>query len=141
LRSNTEQAALVLGASAVGEHLLLDGVDAPPMRGMNLPLELIRVPRRRRIRGVTDTNEPVPTPRYRELVAAASRIAAELEHVYVGAEHLLLAIVLDRLAVSTQVLARLVDLDQVEAHLRALMASDEYKTSSPFNPPEPPESQ
>lgn len=91
---------------------------------------------------MTDTTEPVPTPRYRRLVAAASRIAGELGHHYVGAEHLFLAIVGDRRAVPTQVLARLVDLGQVEAELRALMASDEYKTSSPFTPPPgPPEPQ
>jgi Clp amino terminal domain, pathogenicity island component len=59
---------------------------------------------------MTDTTEPIPTPRHRRLVAAASRIAADLGHEHVGAEHLFLASVVDRRAVPAQVLARLVDL-------------------------------
>jgi hypothetical protein len=35
------------------------------------------------------TTEPVPTPRYRQIVAVASNIAAERGHTYVGVEHLL----------------------------------------------------
>ncbi len=79
--------------------------------------------------------EPTPTPRHRDIVAAASKIATESGHSYVGAEHLFLAIVRDRSAVPTQVLARLVNLDQVEADLRAVMASDGYNTWSRFIPP------
>jgi ATP-dependent Clp protease ATP-binding subunit ClpA len=72
--------------------------------------------------------EPRPTPRYASIVAAASNIAHECGHDYVGVEHLFLAITHDRAAVPTQVLARSVDVDQVEADLRALMESDGYKT-------------
>lgn len=54
---------------------------------------------------------------------------------HVGAEHLFLAIIRDRGAVPTQVMAKRVDLAQAEADLLALMASDEYKTSRPFIPP------
>ena len=83
------------------------------------------------------TTEPVPTPRYRQIVAAASTIAAERGHTYVGVEHLFLAILGDPLAVPTQVLARRVDLAQAEADLRAVMESDTYKTSSRrMTPPE-----
>ena len=74
--------------------------------------------------------EPVPTPRYQRLVAAASDIAADRGHHYIGAEHLFLAIIGDRHAVPSQVLARLTDLDRVEAELRALLESDAYKTPS-----------
>ncbi len=84
---------------------------------------------------MADTSEPVPTPRYRQLVTAASKIAAEAGHKHVGAEHLFLAIIGDRVAVPTQVLARRVDLDQTEADLRTLMASDEFHTSSRFVAP------
>lgn len=73
---------------------------------------------------------PVPTPRYRQIVATASEIAIEGGHQHVGAEHLFLAIIGDRHAVPTQVLAQLADLDQVEAELRAVMASDGYQTPS-----------
>jgi ATP-dependent Clp protease ATP-binding subunit ClpA len=72
--------------------------------------------------------EPVPTPRYTAVIAAASNIAREWGHQYVGAEHLFLAIIRDRRALPSQVLAQLVDLDQVEAELRAVMESDGYKT-------------
>jgi ATP-dependent Clp protease ATP-binding subunit ClpA len=74
--------------------------------------------------------EPVPTPRYQRLVAAASEIATDWGHEYVGTEHLFLAIIGDRHAVPTQVLARLTDVDRVAAELRALMESDGYKTPS-----------
>jgi ATP-dependent Clp protease ATP-binding subunit ClpA len=74
--------------------------------------------------------EPVPTPRYQRLVAAASKMAADLGHQYVGTEHLFLAIIGDRHAVPTQVLTRLTDLDLVEVELRALLESDGYKTPS-----------
>jgi ATP-dependent Clp protease ATP-binding subunit ClpA len=82
---------------------------------------------------------PVPTPRYQRLVATASEIATEWGHQYVGAEHLFLAIIGDRDAVPTQVLARLTDPDRVEAELRTLMESDGYKTPSRrvTPPPEP----
>lgn len=76
------------------------------------------------------TTEPVPTPRYHRIVAAASNIASDQGHQYVGVEHLFLAIIGDRSAMATQVLARLVDLDQAEAELRAVMESDSYKTPS-----------
>jgi ATP-dependent Clp protease ATP-binding subunit ClpA len=85
---------------------------------------------------MTDTREPVPTPRYNKLVAAASGIAADMGHQYVGAEHLFLAIIDDREAVPTQVLARLADLNQIDTELRGLMASELYLTSRPLKPPE-----
>lgn len=82
-------------------------------------------------------NQPVPTPRYAAIVAAASNIAREWGHQYVGAEHLFMAIIRDRGALPTQVLAQLVDLDQVEAELRAVMDSDGYKTpTTKSSPPE-----
>ena len=71
--------------------------------------------------------EPVPTPRYQRLVAAASEIATDWGHQYVGTEHLFLAIIGDRDAVPTQVLARLTDVDRVGVELRALMESDGYR--------------
>jgi hypothetical protein len=51
-------------------------------------------------------------------------------------QHLFLAIISDRGAVPTQVLARRVDLDQAAANLRAVMPSGGYHTSSPFVSPE-----
>jgi ATP-dependent Clp protease ATP-binding subunit ClpC len=82
-------------------------------------------------------NQPVPTPRYTAIAAAASNIAREWDHQHVGAEHLFLAIIRDRRALPSQVLAQVADLDQVEAKLRAVMDSDGYKTPSPR--PKPPD--
>jgi ATP-dependent Clp protease ATP-binding subunit ClpA len=49
-----------------------------------------------------------------------------MQHAYVGVEHLFLAIIHDRDAVATQVLAHMVDLDDVEVRLRELMSSSAY---------------
>lgn len=79
--------------------------------------------------------EPVPTPRYQRIVAAASEAARESGHAYVGAEHLFLAIIRDRDSVPAQVLGQLTSLDEAEADLLAVMASEGYRTSAPFVPP------
>ncbi len=71
-------------------------------------------------------NEPSPTPRYNQLLAAAIGIAHEMQHSYVGAEHLFLAIIRDREAVPTQVLGNMVNLDQVETDLRGVLGSTAY---------------
>jgi ATP-dependent Clp protease ATP-binding subunit ClpC len=80
---------------------------------------------------MSDDNAPAPTPRYRRLLESAGRLAREMEHPYVGAEHLLLAMVKDRDAVPAQVLAGITNLDQVEARLREVMASDSYAGEPP----------
>jgi ATP-dependent Clp protease ATP-binding subunit ClpA len=69
---------------------------------------------------------PVPTPRYHRVLAVAAELAAELQHSYVGVEHLFLAMLRDPYAVPTQALASVCDLDQAEARLLAVMASDSY---------------
>jgi ATP-dependent Clp protease ATP-binding subunit ClpA len=74
--------------------------------------------------------EPVPTPRFRDIVAAASQIATERGNSYVGVEHLFLAMIRDGHAVPTQVLSQRVDPHQAEVDLLAFMDSDAYKTSS-----------
>ena len=58
---------------------------------------------------------------------ASVKLARQMGHSYVGVEHLFLAIVQDRAAVPTQVLARITDLDLVEASLREEMASQAYR--------------
>ena len=49
-------------------------------------------------------------------------LARELGHSHIGVEHLFLAIVRDRAAVPAQVLARMTDLDRVEASVREELA-------------------
>jgi ATP-dependent Clp protease ATP-binding subunit ClpA len=79
---------------------------------------------------MTSPEEPVPTPRYAQILAAANKIARDRGKQHVGVDHLFLAIIRDRAAMPTQVLAQLVDLDQVEARLQAVMDSAGYNTPS-----------
>lgn len=58
-----------------------------------------------------------------------------MSHSYVGVEHLFLAMIRDRAAVPTQVLARMVDLAAVEAALLDLMNSESYNTTSNVSRP------
>jgi len=60
-------------------------------------------------------------------------VAREMGKSYVGVEHLFLAILRDRDAVPTQALARLIDLDQLEAGLLEEMASPGYAGQAPAN--------
>jgi hypothetical protein len=80
---------------------------------------------------MSDKDRPVPTPRYRRVLANSAETAGEMGHSYVGVEHLFLAIIRDRDAVPTQALAKLVDLDQVEAGLLEVMASSGYAGQAP----------
>jgi ATP-dependent Clp protease ATP-binding subunit ClpC len=72
---------------------------------------------------MSDDERPAPTPRYFQILDASTELARRMGHSYVGVEHLFLAIIRDRAAVPTQVLASLTDLERVEASLREEMAS------------------
>jgi hypothetical protein len=80
---------------------------------------------------MSDDKDPAPTPRYQRLLDSAAGLAREMDHAYVGAEHLFLAMVKDRGAVPAQVLAGITNLDQVEARMREVMASDSYAGEPP----------
>lgn len=73
---------------------------------------------------------PVPTPRYLSVVGASFDVSRAMGHSYVGVEHLFLAMLHDRAAVPTQVLAGMINLDAVESALLGLMNSDGYKTGT-----------
>ena len=75
---------------------------------------------------MSDDETPTPAPRYRQALDASAELARELGHSYMGVEHLFLAIVRDQAAAPTQVLARITDLDRVEASVRDEMASPGY---------------
>jgi ATP-dependent Clp protease ATP-binding subunit ClpC len=81
-------------------------------------------------RPMSESAAPVPTPRYFSVLGAAEGIARGMSHGYVGVEHLFLAIIRDRDAVPTQVLATMADLADVESALRDLMNSDGYRTGT-----------
>ena len=80
---------------------------------------------------MSDYEAPTPTPRYRQALDVSAELARELGHSYIGVEHLFLAIVRDRAAVPTQVLARITDLDRVEASVRQEVASPGYTGEPP----------
>ena len=82
---------------------------------------------------MSEDMRPSPTPRYAKILDASAGLAREMGHSYLGVEHLFLAIVQDRDAVPTQALARITDLDQVEANLRDEMASPGYAGAPPAN--------
>lgn len=72
---------------------------------------------------------PHPTPRYEQILAAASRIAADdFGHHYVGTEHVLLALLADHNAVATQAIQRFVPAPQLADELHKIMESDGYNT-------------
>ena len=80
---------------------------------------------------MSDDHGPSPTPRYNEVLDTSAALAREMGHSYIGAEHLFLAIIRDRAAVPTQALARIVDLDRLEATLHEVMASPSYVGEPP----------
>ncbi len=80
---------------------------------------------------MSDDASPAPTPRYSQVLSDSTGVAREMGHSYVGVEHLFLAMIRDRAAVPTQVLARAVDLDRVEASLLDVMASPGYHGEPP----------
>lgn len=82
---------------------------------------------------MSDDDQPTPTPRYCRVLEAAAELARDMGHSYVGVEHLFLTILRDQMAVPTQALARLIDLDQVETGLREVMASPSYAGQPPAN--------
>ena len=80
---------------------------------------------------MSDADRPAATPRYRRVVDGSATVARGRGHLYVGVEHSFLAIIRDRAAVPTQALARLIDLDRVEAGLLEVMASPGYHGQPP----------
>ncbi len=63
---------------------------------------------------MSDPSGPVPTPRYLSIVGASFEVSRAMGHSYVGVEHLFLAMIRDRHAMPTQLLAGMMDLNAVE---------------------------
>jgi Clp amino terminal domain, pathogenicity island component len=74
---------------------------------------------------------PVPTPRYKRALETAADVAREMNQPHLGTEHLFLAIIRDRDAVPTQVLAGITDLHLLEGRLLEVMASESYTGEPP----------
>jgi len=75
------------------------------------------------------------TPRCEQVLAAASRIAAdEFGHDYPGTEHLQLALLADEAAVATQAIQQFVPAREVISELHRIMASEGYNTPRMWPP-------
>lgn len=72
--------------------------------------------------------EPVPTPRYEAVLKAAANIARELDHPYVGVEHLFLAIINDENAIPAMLLGKRADIQRLAQDVYGLMNSPSYTT-------------
>lgn len=70
------------------------------------------------------------TPRAEKILASAQSEASELEHGYVGTEHLLLALLAEVDGLAAQVLREFLDTEVIRARLLEIMSSPEYATGS-----------
>ena len=68
------------------------------------------------------------TPRCQRVLDDAAERAREMNHGYIGVEHLFLAIIRDIQAVPTQVLDDISDLSRLESRLLEVMHSVAYST-------------
>ena len=67
------------------------------------------------------SDEPRPTPRYRQILDAANGLARAMGHTHVGVEHLFLAIIRDGSSVPAQSLSRTADLADLHRDFLAYM--------------------
>jgi Clp amino terminal domain, pathogenicity island component len=74
------------------------------------------------------------TPRCYKVLGRAARIAADMHSSDVRAEHLLLAIIRERQALPTQVMARMVDLARLDAAISAAAATSLPPVTAERNP-------
>ncbi len=72
------------------------------------------------------------TERSRRALLAAKQEAAELEHHYIGTEHMLLGLLDEPDGIAAQVLAELGVTDAVRERLHEIMHSPGYSTKTPF---------
>lgn len=72
------------------------------------------------------------TERSRKVLLAAKREAGELDHHYIGTEHLLLGLLDEPDGIAAQVLAELGVTDAVKDRLHEIMRSPNYSTPTPF---------
>ncbi len=68
-------------------------------------------------------DRPASTPRYRDVVQRADRIAVERGHPYVGVEHLLLAIIEENSSMAAVALQNTSCTERVQSELHALMSA------------------
>jgi hypothetical protein len=111
-----QEEALLLGHHFIGtEHILLgliheeEGVAAKVLDSLGISLGAVRERVRETIgpAGSTTTGSPPFTPRAKKVLELALREALQLDHNYIGTEHMLLGLVREGEGVAAQVLVQL----------------------------------
>ena len=121
------------------EHLLLgliklgQGVAVNVLQKMHLDLETVRMEVEKQVGTGPDQKQAgnIPyTPRVKKVIALAQKEAKNLNHTYVGTEHLLLGLLREGDGVAAKVL-RALDVDIEEARQRVLMELDPNFSGQP----------
>lgn len=73
---------------------------------------------------------PTPTPRFERTIARATQQAQEMGQIYVGTEHLLLALLEDSDGIAGQVLNREHGGESIRQEIEMIMADPRYLTLS-----------
>ena len=128
------------------EHLLLgliklgQGVAVNVLQGMGIDLETVRMEVEKQVGTGPDQkmigNIPY-TPRVKKVIALAQKEAKNLNHTYVGTEHLLLGLLREADGVAAKVL-RALDVDIEEARQRVLKELDPNFAQQPSEEAQPP---
>ena len=147
-----QEEARMLNHNYVGtEHLLLglihegQGTAAKALESLGIGLDMVR----REVEEVIGEGQEAPsghipfTPRAKKVLELSLREALELNHNYIGTEHILLGLIREGEGVAAQVLVRLgADLDRVRQQVIDLLAAykaraEEAEQAVPSEPAEP----
>ncbi|HEX4126280.1 MAG TPA: Clp protease N-terminal domain-containing protein [Acidimicrobiales bacterium] len=126
-----QEEARLLNHSFIGtEHILLgvmregDGLGAEALRSLGVSLDVVRD----EVVGIVGASTSIPggpppfTPRAKKVLELSLREALQLNHSYIGTEHILLGLVREREGVAAKVLVNLgVDLSRVRQTVNTLM--------------------
>lgn len=127
------------------EHLLLglvsegEGVAAKALTSLGISLEAVRAQVEEIIgRGTTTPTGHIPfTPRAKKVLELSLREALQMNHSYIGTEHLLLGLIREGEGVAAQVLIRLgADLNTVRNTVLQLLQGDDGKQAATAGAPE-----
>ncbi|WP_306517794.1 ATP-dependent Clp protease ATP-binding subunit [Cutibacterium granulosum] len=127
------------------EHLLLglvsegEGVAAKALTSLGISLEAVRAQVEEIIgRGTTTPTGRIPfTPRAKKVLELSLREALQMNHSYIGTEHLLLGLIREGEGVAAQVLIRLgADLNTVRNTVLQLLQGDDGKQAATAGAPE-----
>ena len=149
-----QEEARLLNHSFIGtEHILLgllregEGVGAQALQSLGISLEAVRVKVEETIgmAGTVPSGSPPFTPRAKKVLELSLREALQLNHSYIGTEHILLGLVREGEGVAATVLISLgADLPRVRQEVMTLMGGKEPRAGGSVGdqtitttPPEP----